>query len=103
MATTTIKPAFEIDSPELADIFGVPAIPADELAPRERVERTILAIAAHRPKMWAARLAFIKALQEEGTLSPRLIELIRLRLVFWTQCRSCAAIRFLPEDQIPED
>ena len=100
---TTVKPALEIDSQELADTFGIQAIPRDELVPRDRVGRTTLSIMAHRPKMWAARMATISALQEEGTLSPRLIELMRLRLAFWTQCRSCAAVRFLPEDEVPED
>lgn len=100
---TTIKPACDIDSPQLTEAFGVTVIPAAELAPRDRVGRTTLSIAAHRPKMWAARMAMIDALHDEGTLSRRLIELIRLRVVFWTQCRSCAAVRFLPEEEIPED
>ena len=67
---TTVKPALEIDSQELADTFGIQAIPRDELVPRDRVGRTTLSIMAHRPKMWAARMAMISALQEEGTLSP---------------------------------
>lgn len=100
---TTVKQAFEIDSPELTEAFGLEAIPAAELVPRDRSGRTILAIMGHRPKMWAARMAVIEALQEEGTLPRRLVELIRLRQTFWTQCRSCAAVRFLPEDEIPED
>jgi alkylhydroperoxidase family enzyme len=100
---TTIKPALEIDAPELVDLFGIKPVPSEELVPRDKVGRTLLSIMAHRPKMWRARMAMIKALEEEGTLPPRLIELIRIRLTFWTQCRSCAAVRFLPEDQIPED
>ena len=99
---STVKQAFAIDSPKLAETFGIEAIPADQLVARDKVGRTLLSIMAHRPKMWAARLAMIKALEAEGTVSPRLVELIRLRLTFWTQCRSCAAVRFLPEDQVPE-
>lgn len=73
-----------------------------ELAPEKRSGATLRAIMAHRPKTSAARTAMIAALEEEGTLSPRLIELIRLRITFWTQCRSCAAMRFLPEEELSE-
>ena len=100
---TTVKQAFEIDSPQLTETFGIEVIPADVLVARDKVGRTLLSIMGHRPKMWTARVAMIRALEAEGTLPPRLVELIRLRLTFWTQCRSCAAVRFLPEDQVPED
>jgi alkylhydroperoxidase family enzyme len=82
-----------------------PAYPLDdvhELPPEKRSGATLRAITAHRPKTWAARTAMIEALEQEGTLSPRLIELIRLRITFWTQCRSCAAMRFLPEEELSE-
>lgn len=84
----TIAPAYPVDS--------------DELAPEQRSGATLRAITAHRPKTWAARRAMIDALEDEGTLSARLVELIRLRITFWTQCRSCAAMRFLPEEELDE-
>jgi AhpD family alkylhydroperoxidase len=34
------------------------------------------------------------ALRSNGTLSPRLVELVRLRIAFFNQCRSCIAVRY---------
>src|SRR5689334_20457611 len=52
------------------------------------------AILMHRPK--AARLVseLTAVVKHEGTLSQRLSELIRLRIAFHNQCRSCMAMRF---------
>jgi AhpD family alkylhydroperoxidase len=45
------------------------------------------------------------AINSSGTLSPRLIELIRLRIAFHNQCRSCMAIRYANavEDGVDEE
>jgi AhpD family alkylhydroperoxidase len=45
------------------------------------------------------------AINTSGTLSPRLIELMRLRMAFHNQCRSCMAIRYANavEDGVNED
>lgn len=34
------------------------------------------------------------ALRGNGTLPPRLLELVRLRIAFFNQCRSCIAVRY---------
>jgi hypothetical protein len=42
------------------------------------------------------------AIQTEGTLPERLLELIRLRIAFHNQCRTCMSLRYLPEEQLDE-
>ena len=44
-------------------------------------------------------------MREDGTLSPRLMELVRLRIAFHNQCRSCMAIRYeaAVDDGVSED
>lgn len=49
---------------------------------------------AQNPGVAAAYVAFAAGLREAGTLPPRLIELVRLRVAFHNQCRSCMAIRY---------
>ena len=51
-------------------------------------------IYAQRPPLAAKFLEFGKALREERLLPDRLIELVRLRVAFWNQCRSCMAVRY---------
>lgn len=51
-------------------------------------------IYAQRPEIAQAFLAFGRALREERLLPDRLIELVRLRVAFWNQCRSCMAVRY---------
>lgn len=62
--------------------------------PLSDVERDVLGIHAYLP---ATAKAFYKTkavLANEGTLSARLIELVRLRIAFFNQCRSCMALRY---------
>ena len=44
-------------------------------------------------------------MQDNGTLSPRLLELVRLRIAFYNQCRSCIAVRYQSaiDDGLDED
>ncbi len=75
-----------------------PAFPAGEdfaaLDQSTRVQLGVGAIMAHRPEI-AQRLGELTdAINHQGTLSRRLIELIRLRIAFHNQCRSCMAIRY---------
>ena len=67
------------------------------LDPGERTNRRLEQIWAHRPQVAAARREFSRALAETGTLPPRLVELVRLRIAFHNQCRSCMAPRYEPE------
>jgi AhpD family alkylhydroperoxidase len=71
------------------------ATPADaELTSGDRVNRSVGGIMMHRPEAAAALGGFTSALKTSGTFSPRLAELIRLRIAFHNQCRSCMAIRY---------
>lgn len=53
-----------------------------------------LRIYAHRPALARAYVAFMAALREPGLLSRRLVELVRLRVAYHNQCRSCMAVRY---------
>jgi alkylhydroperoxidase family enzyme len=64
-----------------------------------RLEQRIGAISSHRPAsaeaFWTLWGSFGEA--GGGTLPDRLVELVRLRIAFWNQCRSCMSLRFQPE------
>lgn len=66
---------------------------------QDRVEAQTEAIFAHRPTSQRALGELMASFGEGagGTLPPRLIELCRLRIAFWNQCRSCMSLRYLPE------
>ena len=70
-------------------------------APPEQVEPLFgsevplrLQVYAQRPPLAEAFVAFGATLRRERVLSDRLIELVRLRVAFWNQCRSCMAVRY---------
>jgi alkylhydroperoxidase family enzyme len=83
------------------DVGWEPA-PDDRAA---RIQHGVGSITAHRPEIAAGIRMAMKAINTSGTLSPRLIELIRLRVAFHNQCRSCMAIRYLTgvDDGVDED
>jgi AhpD family alkylhydroperoxidase len=58
------------------------------------VNQDVFRILAHRPQAATALSACINALYSTGTLKKRLLELVRLRIAFHNQCRSCMSIRF---------
>lgn len=69
--------------------------PADVYAPVFGEEAPLrVQVYANRPELAQAFLAFGKALREHRLLPDRLIELVRLRVAFWNQCRSCMAVRY---------
>jgi AhpD family alkylhydroperoxidase len=70
-----------------------------------RVQLGVGGIMAHRPEIAQGLGAFTEAINHSGTLSRRLIELIRLRIAFHNQCRSCMAIRYADavRDGVSED
>lgn len=47
-----------------------------------------------RPELDAAMMALDATLRAHRTLSPRLVELVRLRVAFHNQCRPCMSIRY---------
>lgn len=56
-----------------------------------------LRIHANRPELAGAFARFATAVMfEDSRLPPRLVELVRLRIAFHNQCRSCMAIRYAP-------
>ena len=67
--------------------------PAD-LDQGTRVQLGVGAIISHRPEIAAGLGAVTDAINHRGTLPRRLVELIRLRIAFHNQCRSCMAIRY---------
>ncbi len=69
-------------------------IDPEQLEPGMRVQLGVGGIISHRPEIAAALGAVSEAINHSGTLPRRLIELIRLRIAFHNQCRSCMAIRY---------
>jgi len=49
---------------------------------------------AQRPEIYMAFRKFVGTLFEHSVLPRRLIEMVRLRVAFHNQCRSCMAIRY---------
>ncbi len=49
---------------------------------------------AHRPAIGKGLIALGSGIRQKGTLPERLMELVRLRIAFHNQCRSCMAIRY---------
>lgn len=64
---------------------------ADDKTP---LELGLTRIFGHCPEMTKGMSAFAASLKVNRTLPPRLIELVRLRVAFHNQCRSCMAIRY---------
>ena len=71
-----------------------PGVDVEALDQATRVNLQIGGILAQLPEMAAALGAFSEAVVHSGTLPRRLTELIRLRIAFHNQCRSCMAIRY---------
>src|SRR5439155_7593610 len=82
--------------------LGVDAADLDQAT---RVQLGVGGIIAHRAEIAAGFGAVSDAINHHGTLSRRLVELIRLRIAFHNQCRSCMAIRYdeAVQDGVTED
>jgi AhpD family alkylhydroperoxidase len=80
----------------MARVRGVALEGVDEvtIVDGNLINRDVFAILNHRPEAAKALANAIDAVYSTGTLSPRLMELIRIRIAFHNQCRSCMAIRF---------
>jgi AhpD family alkylhydroperoxidase len=91
---TRISMAVQLDEADLA-----------ALDPGGRIEKKLGGIWAHRPAVARARRELSRALAETGTLPARLVELVRLRIAFHNQCRSCMAVRYSDaiEDGLTEE
>lgn len=58
------------------------------------LEQGLLRIMAHAPELAKALVTFGSTLWRSHKLPRRLLELVRLRIAFHNQCRSCMAIRY---------
>ncbi|MCV7300585.1 carboxymuconolactone decarboxylase family protein [Mycobacterium barrassiae] len=81
------------------------SIPADDLGQGDRINLGVASILGHRPEVAGALGALRQALASTGTLPPRLVELVRLRIAFHNQCRSCMSVRYQSaiDDGLTED
>ena len=78
-------PVGEFD-PELRELVS-----ADD---RTALELGLLRVHAHRPSHAKAIVGLHAALWTDRLLPDRLLELVRLRIAFFNQCRTCMAIRY---------
>jgi AhpD family alkylhydroperoxidase len=69
----------------------VAAIQPDNLTD---LEKGLTRYFAHCPEQALGLMGFGGALKRNRTLPERLVELVRLRVAFFNQCRSCMAIRY---------
>ena len=58
------------------------------------LEQGIMRMFAHTPEISKGLVAFGGAIKSQRSLPDRLVELVRLRVAFHNQCRSCMAIRY---------
>jgi AhpD family alkylhydroperoxidase len=61
---------------------------------RTPLENGLMRYFAHRPELAKGLMAFSGQLKRHRQLDSRLVELVRLRIAFHNQCRSCMAIRY---------
>jgi AhpD family alkylhydroperoxidase len=57
-------------------------------------DRMLLTPTGHAPELMTALHDFAGILAQRGSLPGRLVELVRLRIAFHNQCRSCMAMRY---------
>jgi alkylhydroperoxidase family enzyme len=84
----------------------IPPAPLEQYAPLVGGDAPLRQqVYAQAPALAAAYLEFMGALRDKGRLPARLIELLRLRVAFHNQCRSCMAIRYYSgiEDGVTEN
>ena len=69
------------------------------------LEQGLMRYFAHAPELAKGLAAFSGGLKTNRTLPEKLVELVRLRVAFFNQCRSCMAIRYTDalNDGLTED
>lgn len=72
---------------------------------RTEIEQGMIRFLAHCPDQVLGMMQFAGALKVHRQLPEKLVELVRLRIAFFNQCRSCMAIRYTDalEDGVTED
>lgn len=88
---------------ESSDAFA--GLQTVDLGQGDRINLGVAGIMSRLPDVAAAVGGVTGALRETGALSPRLMELVRLRIAFHNQCRSCMSIRYQSaiDDGLTED
>jgi AhpD family alkylhydroperoxidase len=79
-------------------------IPIVDLGQGDRINLGVASLVSRLPKV-AEALGALTAALKFGTLPPRLLELVRLRIAFHNQCRSCMSVRYQSavDDGLTED
>ncbi|WP_253900567.1 carboxymuconolactone decarboxylase family protein [Mycobacterium asiaticum] len=84
----------EMAVPRIARSAVFADVPTQDLAQGDRINLGVAAIMSRIPGVAEAVGNLTAALRGNGTLPPRLLELVRLRIAFFNQCRSCIAVRY---------
>jgi AhpD family alkylhydroperoxidase len=87
-------------------VSRIPPAPAAQFAPLVGADAPLRSqVYAQAPVIAGPYLAFMKALRENTVLPRRLVELVRLRVTFHNQCRSCMAVPYADsiEDGLTEE
>jgi AhpD family alkylhydroperoxidase len=94
-----------VSKSRIAPSAAFAAIPVDDLGQGDRINIGVASILGHRPEVAGALGSLKAALTSSGTLPPRLVELVRLRIAFHNQCRSCMSVRYQSaiDDGLTED
>lgn len=81
------------------------AVPTQDLGQGDRINLGVAGVIGRLPAAAEALGSLTAALRDSGTLPPRLLELVRLRIAFFNQCRSCIAVRYQSaiDDGLDED
>lgn len=81
------------------------AVPKQDLGQGDRINLGVASVIGRLPAVAEALGSLNAALRANGTLAPRLLELVRLRIAFFNQCRSCIAVRYQSaiDDGLDED
>ena len=79
-------------------------IPVVDLGQGDRINLGVASLVSRLPKV-AEALGALTAALKSGALPPRLLELVRLRIAFHNQCRSCMSVRYQSavDDGLTED
>jgi AhpD family alkylhydroperoxidase len=79
-------------------------IPVVDPGQGDRINLGVASLISRLPKV-AEALGALTAALKSGTLPPRLLELVRLRIAFHNQCRSCMSVRYQSaiDDGLTED
>jgi AhpD family alkylhydroperoxidase len=80
--------------PRVAPAFDPAILRTDDMPAGDVINLDVGAILAHRPDVAAGISAAMDALRANSTIGQRSFELIRLRIAFHNQCRSCMAVRY---------